>query len=182
MDNVLTILGIVTGICFAIVVAVGVLRLVDRFSVGRPITADERERRQRDFETRLACPQWDQLISHFGCNIPTTLRELYADVDSLRRESFYIVPPDAADESEHYFVAQFQPADLTTIEQACLPGDKTQFPFAIDDFGNYYFVDLTSHDLCVNYLDHDGGDLSRVADRLETFLKWPTYSESHTPE
>ncbi len=178
METVFSIIAAITGICFVVWLAVTILRFVDRLTVGKPLTPEERERQQREFEARLTRPQWNQLTSHFGRDIPQSLRKLYADIDCLRRESFYVIPPDADDESEHRFVARFEPADLTAVSLACLPSGRTRFPFASDDFGNYYFVDLADQGLCVNYIDHDGGDVSRVADQLDTFLNWKTYSNA----
>lgn len=181
METFLSIVAVVTGICFVVWLAVAILRFVDRLTVGEPLTSEERERQHREFEARLTCPQWDQLNSHFGCDIPQSLRKLYADIDCLRRESFYVIPPDADDESDHHFVARFEPADLATVSLACLPSGRTSFPFASDDFDNYYYVDLAEQGLSVNYVDHDGGDVSRVADQLDTFLSWKTYSDARRP-
>ena len=181
METALSIIAIVTGICFAVWIAVLILRFVDRLTVGKPPTQEEHERQRREFEARLARPQWSQLISHFGCDIPPAIERLYADTERLHRDSFYVVPPDAVDESEHHFIARFEPADLATIRQACLPRSRESFPFASDDFGNYYFVDLTVQGLCVHYVDHDGGDVSTVAGQLDTFLNWQTYSDARRP-
>ena len=178
METAISIVVIVVGICFIVWLAVVILRFVDRLTSGKPLTPEECERQHRIFEARLTCPQWDQLSNHFDCEIPPALRRLYADINGLRRESFYVVPPDAIDDSEHHFVARFEPADLITISQAFLPSGNKSFPFASDDFGNYYFVDLTTQGFCVNYLDHDGGNVSHVADDLETFLSWKTYSDA----
>ena len=62
--------------------------------------------------------------------------------------------------------------------EICLPSDIKVFPFASDDFGNCYLVDLTSPCLPVSYYDHDGGDVLQVADKLETFLNWERYEDS----
>ena len=78
METALSIIAIVTGICFAVWIAVLILRFVDRLTVGKPPTQEEHERQRREFEARLARPQWNQLISHFGCDIPPAIERLYA--------------------------------------------------------------------------------------------------------
>ena len=106
------------------------------------------------------------------------LRQLYADTEGLRHDSFYVIPPDADDESSHHFVARFEPADLVTIRQACLPNARKSFPFASDDFGNDYCFDLSAQSFCVHSVDHDGGEISPVADQLEAFLGWKKRSDT----
>ena len=44
----------------------------------------------------------------------------------------------------------------------------------MDDFGNYYFVELPSapaHDCAVDYMDHDGGDVTFVSHSLRELIE-----------
>jgi hypothetical protein len=169
-------LAILCGIVFIIAIAVVILRLIDRFTIGRPATPAERAAAEKHFCERLLAPRWHEVQQRFRIPIPTVLREFYADHDRLLQTRFYVIPPQDKDNRD-FFVQRFEPADLQMLNEVWLPMEGRRFPFASDDFGNYFFVELAddaSGQLPVFFIDHDGGDVSKVADSFAEFTRWKT--------
>jgi hypothetical protein len=162
------------GIVAVIGLAVLVLRLVDRFTLGPSMTPEERADNERLFQERLHRPKWGELEDHFGFAMPEALRELYTDLSRLNRNSFYVVPPHSTDKEDQHFIARFEPADMQTLADVWFLIGDNRFPLASDDFGNYFYVELApeSHDAPVFFVDHDGGDVSLVADSVKELLNW----------
>lgn len=174
METAVFIVAVVFFFCLPIGFAVVILRFVDRLTLGKTATLNEQNVKQEEFETRLLNPQWDQLSQHFGGDIPFVLKQLYADAERLHQTSFYVSPEEDPEETEHHFVARFEPADLVFTKQICLPPGSPHFPFASDDFGNYYVVDFSTKDLFVSFYEIENGEISPVADTLEEFLNRDT--------
>jgi len=180
-DAFLLLVTLFGGVAVIVAIAVAILRLVDRITIGRPKTPEERAAEERQFRKRLLDPQWQELEKRFASPIPLVLRDFYANHSRLLQTAFYVVPPNGLKESEDHFIQRFEPADLQTVTEVWFPIGNNRFPFASDDFGNYYFAegvnDRTSS-LPVFFIDHDGGDISRIANSFEEFVSWPTRKES----
>ncbi|MDB4650252.1 SMI1/KNR4 family protein [Pirellulaceae bacterium] len=174
METAVFIVAVVFFFILPIGFAVVILRVVDRLTLGKTPTLNEQNEQQEEFETRLLNPQWDQLSQHFGGEIPSVLKQLYADAERLHQTSFYVTPQEDPEETEHHFIGQFEPADLVFTKQTGLPLGSPYFPFASDDFGNYYVVDFSTEDLCVGFYEIENGEISPVADTLEEFLNRDT--------
>ncbi|HUS39387.1 MAG TPA: SMI1/KNR4 family protein, partial [Pirellulales bacterium] len=159
------------------------LRLVDRFTLGPSLTPEQHAENDRRFQQRLFQPQWPELERHFGSPMPASLRDLYSNRDLLARSSFYVVPPGSTSEDKHHFIARFEPADMQALNDVWFPIGDNRFPFASDDCGNYFYVELNpgSKDMPVFFVDHDGGDVSRVAESFADFLKWKSYPQEGHP-
>lgn len=153
-----------------------ILWLIGRFTSGQPVAPQRDAALESKFRERLLQPQWNELERRFGFAMPQSLHALYSDHSTLLRRSFYIVPPESTTESDHHFVERFEPADVQTLE-TWFPVGENRFPFASDDFGNYYYVQLdpASEDTPIFFVDHDSGDILPVADSLDELLRWRTY-------
>ena len=178
----LAILWIGAAFLFVMGLAVLVLRVFDQLTNRGPKAAGQHDWRDREFQLRLLNPKWRELESHFGYALPNSFRELYSNSDRVLQSCFYVVPPNAVSEDEHYFIARFQPADMQTLKDVWFPVGDSRFPFATDDFGNYFCIELSPemHDAPVVFMDHDSGDISLVATSLEDFRTWQTYSDAES--
>ncbi len=183
METALSVLAIGVGIVVVVGLAILILRLVDRFTLGPSMTPEAHAEYERQFLERLLHPRWTELEDHFGFAMPHSLHELYSDANQVGRNSFYVVPPDSTNEDDHHFIARFEPADMRTLKDLWFPIGDSRFPFASDSLGNYFYVELApdSQDVPVFFIDHDGSNVSKVADSLSAFLKWKTYVEAEHP-
>ena len=176
METFLTILAVFLAFALSTAIAIGVVRLL-----GGPLPSREQAAEHaREFSKRLLSPQIAELERHYGHKLPVALCALYENTALLQRTDFYVVPPDSHDETDHHYIQRFEPADLQTLNESWFPAVSKRFPFAIDDFGNSYFVVPGDRptDCPVYYWNHDGGDEYQIADSLATFLSWNTCTES----
>jgi hypothetical protein len=109
---------------------------------------------------------------HFKAPVPEELRWLYEKSGYVLRRDLCLKEPKK--EEPELFIQHFQPADKRTLEEAWFGLWETNFPFASDDFGNYYFVSVNADNAakCLLFIDHDGGDTWKVADSTREFLSW----------
>lgn len=179
MEATVSVVAIAAGMVMVVGLAVLILRFVDRFTLGPPMTPEQQAEHERQLMQRLHRPRWDELEDHFGFAMPRSLRALYSNPDRLEHVPCYVVPPESTDPDEQHFIAQFEPADVQTVREVWFPIGENRFPFASDDFGNYFYVELVpdAEDAPVFFVDHDGGDVSLVAKSLTEFLKWESHTE-----
>lgn len=180
-DWFILIVGLTVGGGFVLLVLVGFSLLVLK-SLGffeRKPTPEEVAESWRRHRERVIRPRWDELETRLGRPLSATLRALYADHELVQRRRFYLRPTGAEEDSDDQFVFKFLPADVETLDEldywlGALRGDW--LPFAQDDFGNLYLLNLSNDFLvrdAVYFLDHeDDGPLLLIADSLEQFLRW----------
>ena len=181
MESVLTALAILAGSASVIGMALLVLWIINRVTLGRPATPEELAKYERQYQERLAYPKWDEIERHFGRAIPAALRALFADSKRRGKTCFYVI--SSTEDDEHY-IQRFEPADLKTLEECWIPMEEQRLPFASDDFDNFYFIEMGNNwrdGSPVYYYDHDGGGVSEVSESLETFLSWRTRPDSRYP-
>jgi hypothetical protein len=164
---------LVPVVCVAVAVALafGFLWLRDKVFHPRPTSA-EVEAANKRFEERLLNPDLTALEAHFRCAMPHALRDLYANRDEILRGDFELVSAGARQESQPWFVAFYQPADVEHVGEAW-PGTEEMFEFANDGCGNGYLIDPRVSDPPVKFHDHETGETERVADSLTAFLAMP---------
>lgn len=183
MDTFISVLVIIGGVIALVLLAAAICLAIDRWTLGPPPTREQMEAFHQQHYRRLLSPQWSDLEARFGVPIPDVLRKLYDDHDRLLESRFYVVPPNPYDETEDWFIQEFEPADLETLRTGFpLIGcdeepnvAKRRFAFASDDFGNSYFIELGPYspvELPVFYYDHDGGSIDQIADSLAEFMNW----------
>jgi hypothetical protein len=185
MENAIVILSVIVGSAICIGLAILVLRAVYWIlgrRLGPKLTPEQRREQERRYQQRLLEPQWDELEAHFGFDVRPALESLYTDHELLHRERFYFVPSEPAYPDEDHFIARFEPADAQTMKDVWFEIGENRFPFASDDFGNYFCVEISpgAQDFPVLYADHDdveGSDASTVASSLVEFLQWETREE-----
>src|SRR5262245_6520513 len=137
-----------------------------RFGPQKPWTQDDHE----EFDWRLLNPDFATVARHFGCKIPTAIRDLY-DSESILKKNFLIRPTNAAEAVEEFFVSYFVPADMQGME-SWWPAEEKKFILADTGCRDPYFVELSleSDELSVYVFYHDRGDTLRVADSLREFV------------
>ena len=94
---------------------------------------------------------------------------LYCDEELVTQTDFYIAVEGG--DTDHY-VRWFLPMSASTFEQSAAWLGPLRFAFAEDDFGNCFYLDLSQGGVethPVLFLDHDGGDVSVVAESLTAF-------------
>jgi len=161
-------LGVLAFFVVILTVLIGGNWLLARFRKPKPPT-EESIRRYRE---RLLNSRWDELQVHFGLAIPEPLKNLYKQTTLLTTQN--VVFREKGGKEWH--VAEFCPADTQTLEGIWSDLKKSKiFPFAVDSFGDCYYVELTGKDSnrCpVMYYHHDGSDVELVSNSLEEFLGW----------
>src|SRR5262245_1247965 len=135
MDAYVTLLLVLLALVLAVSVAVGMLWLMNRLLVGRPMTTEQLAEQERQIRERLLQPKWDELCAHFGQSMPQSLRDLYSNRGLVIRTNFFVQPPGSHDESADHFIARFEPADSQAVVDTWFPIGEARFPFATDDFG-----------------------------------------------
>jgi hypothetical protein len=162
-------IAIVLLILLIIWLAVAVCWLWDRGTL-RPQEAWSQED-QRDYDRRLLNPDFTAVEGHFGCTIPPTIRELYADSELILKKDFLIRPPPEG--MEEFVIAYFVPADVEGME-SWWPAEDKKFIIADTGCGDPYYVELSlvqPDPLPVYVLYHDGGDTLKVAGSLAEFIE-----------
>lgn len=143
-----------------------VLWLADRIRFRAP-SREEIQERSRDFERRLANPDWAFVASEFGGNVPGAVETLYRDQTLLGARDVRL--------SDHLGVAFFVPADDNAFdpEQWFNPASDA-FVFAVTAFGDPFFVRTgqVTEGLPVYVYFHDGGDTETVAVSLQQFVEY----------
>lgn len=132
---------------------------------------EEQEAESKRFLNRLMNPNFAALEKEFGGAFPEALKRLYSDKEELKRDNFEITPPGKKADEAH-FIAFYEPADLESVLDGW-EDCKGYFSFANDGCGNGYIVDPRQPDPEVYFFDHEGGERTKVADNLSTFLSWP---------
>ena len=109
---------------------------------------------------------------HFGLAIPEPLKNLYEQTTLLTTQNVVFREKGG----KEWQVAEFCPAHTQTLEGIWSDLKKSKaFPFAVDSFGDCYYVEHTGKDSnrCpVMYYHHDGSDVELVSNSLEEFLRW----------
>ena len=151
-----------------------ILMAVDRVRAGRRRESpEELQRRLKEFDARLASPQWAELERHFGAPAPRDLQLLYTQ-RLVRMQNLETRTARLAGHDREDFIAWFCPADLRTVEEASWVVKSNEFAFADDGFGNYYTVAF-NHDpdqpSRVRFHSHEGGEVEDVAESLDEFLR-----------
>ena len=146
-------------------------KAIDRITCPKSLQQGQIDER-RDLIRRLENPKFHELEHQLG-EFPDQLKQLYTQTDLLVQENFVFVGPDNSDR----YIMTFLPADLKTVNDCWFQiGDK-HFPFAEDDFGNYYFVEIKQEksSLCpVYFISHDGDGRSvNIAESLREFITRP---------
>jgi hypothetical protein len=162
------IISILVGVCLIVGLAIGVLRLLDRLTLGSRKTSPGDSRR---FEERLHQPDFEALEKHFGCSIPVAFKQIYSNHAELDRAEFSVVPVGTHEENSPWFIASYVPADVESLRYRW-PGTEAYLAFADDGCGNEYLIDPKDADARVLFHDHETGELSEVCGSLLQFMNW----------
>jgi hypothetical protein len=182
MENAIVIISVIVGSAICVGLAILSLRVLE-WALSQPeLTPEQREELERRYQQRLLQPQWSELQAYFGFDVRPAIEPLYADHELLHRTLFYFVPSEPEYPDEDHFIARFEPADAQTMKDVWFTIGANRFPFASDDFGNYYCVEVSpdGRDWPVFYADHDGqdgGDVSSVTASFAEFLRWETRTD-----
>jgi hypothetical protein len=128
---------------------------------------------------RLSNPQFGVLEAHFGAPVPESLKRLYLGSDLLEQQDFRLTDPDDTDPEGGEYIAEFLPADKQALDDIVWDLGAPLFPFASDDFGNYYCVLIQGEppDPCpVYFWNHEIPatlDGMKIADSLDEFIVRP---------
>jgi len=165
MQTIFTILG--TIVVLLLVAGVAIM-IRSRFS--SPNGADDRED-DRQLHDRLEHPKFDELEQQFVSTMPGELRWLYRQGHLVAKRNIRIMSELQAE--HEYEIDHFLPADARTLKELWFDIGARRFPFAVDGFGNYFFIEL--HDrqgqpTTVFYIDHDGGDVRPIAQSLKSWF------------
>jgi hypothetical protein len=157
---------IFTSVLFVLVVVVFVILLplwwLARLRRTR-LTKHERARAEQKakFEHRQLHPDYAAFTSHYGCEPPSVLRQLYEDREMVLDGEFEIrLPP-----RKTWFVAWFEP-----MEEGSWVDVDGFYSFANDGSGNLYLVRPQEADPEVFFLDHETGKREGLGVRLSEFL------------
>jgi hypothetical protein len=124
-----------------------------------------------DASSLLLQPDLTAFHSYYGFPAPDQLRALYSDADFVTRTNFCIASePDSAG----YYIKRFLPMSVSTMEVSSMSLGLGRFAFAEDDFGNFFYLDLSEAVTGIQqvlFMDHDGGEVQIVADSLEAFRR-----------
>jgi hypothetical protein len=161
------VLGVLAFFVAILAIYIGGNWLLALFRKPKPRSEESIQR----YRERLLNPRWDELQERFGQTLPEPLKNLYRQTALVTRQD--VVFRERAGKEWH--VAEFYPADEET--DPIWPDMKKSniFPFAVDSFGDCYYVDLASKESnrCpVMYYHHDGNDVELVSESLEEFLGW----------
>jgi hypothetical protein len=135
-------------------------------------TPAERQAVAAAFEARLLAPRWDEVARATEGGRPSpALVALYGNRAVVTSTGVSFRRSDCDDDVET--VNMFLPADIRAFAEPWrehLP-DRA-FAFAVDDFGDFLFVELTPDgaDRPVQHWYHDGGEVLEVAPSLAAFL------------
>ena len=118
---------------------------------------------------RLQRPQFDDIEAHFRSKVPVDLIWLYRESNLVEKRNVHL---HSELEPEHeYEIDHFLPADVKNVLEVWFPIGQGRFPFAIDKFGNYFFIEMKPEmKTTVFYADHDGGSVWPVAHSLRSWL------------
>ena len=167
--------GCVLTIMLLVGLAVMILKIVDRLTLGRKQSPEKRAESIQIFNQRLLNPDFESLRQHFDHPIPQSLISLYENHDLIVQGGFSVIPRSGADDDEMWYIASFEPMDAESQEYTFFDSLK-YLAFAGDGCGNAYVVDPRDDDPAVLFHDHEDDDFSQVCDRLSLFLTWPRES------
>jgi len=165
METIFTILG---SIVVLLLVAAAVIMIRGRVSSSNG--AGDRQN-DRQLHERLEHPNFAELESQFASTIPDELRWLYRETDLLTKRNVRI--NSELEAGHEYEIDHFLPADMKAIEEVWFDIGEKRFPFAIDGFGNYFFIEVgggQEKPTTVFYIDHDGGGVWPIAHSLKGWL------------
>jgi hypothetical protein len=145
----------------AVAVLVVVLPLLGLAHLRRRRRVSEQEQKAR-FEQRRLQPDYAAFKSHYGCEPPLSLRQLYGDRETLLDGDFEIRLPSSR---RPWSVAWFEPMELDTWADI-----EGFYAFANDGCGNLYIVALQGDDPEVFFLDHETGEREALGVCLSQFL------------
>ena len=162
-----TILTIVVLVGIFIVLPVLILWIRDKV-LNRPPSPEEARAYSERFRTRLSSPDLNAVAEHFGCTVPTALRDLYGNPQERALSGVEVVPPDGGDP---IYICFYNPADAENLHSPW-PGCEKYFAFADDGAGNELLVDPRLEDPPVLWHDHETGEIETVAQSLAEFMRW----------
>lgn len=120
-----------------------------------------RQEQKAHFEYRQLHPDFAAFVSHYGCEPPLPLRQLYANRENVLDENFEVILPSG----DPYFIAWFEPMD----EQEW-PDLDGLYSFANDGCGNQFLIIPREADPEVFFNDHETGQRKLLELRLSQFL------------
>jgi hypothetical protein len=123
-------------------------------------------------DRRLTHPQIAEVEEYYGRPFPAALRSLYENTELLLKKALEFRPP-ALHDADEWIVSRFLPADLASLQEIWFQIGSDHFPFAEDDFGNYFCVRMTTDadPRAVFYVDHHGTEVQEVAPTVEAFIE-----------
>lgn len=142
----------------------------------------KREHPERVFGTneyiqRFDHPDFAVLETHLGRSLPAIMKTFYADDPAVRKETEIVVPAALEGLAESRLTLNFFPADQLAIDDLWPIDDldRNQIPFAADNSGGMYFLELQAEDEQnppVYVVNFDDGLCRRISDSLTQFLSW----------
>jgi hypothetical protein len=153
----------ITSVLFviAVVVVVIVLPLLGLARLRRASRVKE-DARKAEFERRRLHPDYAAFKSHFGCEPPLAIRQLYENRETILDGDFNIRLPLSR---RPWPVAWFE-----AMEDGSWPDIEGFYAFANDGCGNLYLVTPQDADPEVIFLDHETGQRESLGISLSQFL------------
>jgi len=164
----IVVVGVIAFFVLIVLLLVGGNWLLSLFRKPKP-TSDESVRRYRE---RLLNPRWEEVEEKIALAVPSRVKQLYVQPELICQSKSCFSPK----EGKTYYVAQFLPADAQSLSETWAAVRESKgFPFAVDYFGDTYYVPLVGKagETCsVMCYHHDGNDFELVSSSLEEFLGW----------
>ena len=145
----------------AVAVLVVVMPLLCLACLRRARRVREQGQKER-FEQRRLQPDYAAFTSHYGCEPPLSLRQLYEERENVLDGDFEIRLPSSR---RPWAVAWFEPMEDDTWADI-----EGFYAFANDGCGNLYIVSVQGDDPDVFLLDHETGKREALGVRLSQFL------------
>lgn len=168
METFLGISAIILTCLVIIGLAVFILWIIDAV-MGIRKSPKEIAKDTKRFVERLKNPDFDVIETHFCHSFPKDLKLLYKNEKEILRDEFELAPLLDSPDSERYYIAFYEPADMGSVVD--FDGGK-YFTFANDGCGNCYIIDPILDDPPVRFYDHETGDIDKVCDKLSEFMNW----------
>lgn len=164
----IVVVGVMAFFVFILIVLVGGNWLLSLFRKPKPLSDES----VRSYRERLLNPRWPEVEEQIGHAVPSRVKQLYEQTELICQSKICF----SSKEGKTYDIAQFLPADPQSLNETWAPVQESKsFPFAIDIFGDPYYVPLVGDgvETCpVMYYHHDGNDFELVSSSLDEFLGW----------